>query len=213
MGANPHLANSGWSDQWGLPRGVADLRAGLRSCGVGSTWTDTAGANENLPINCISWLELFAFCAWEKKRLPTFVERQYAASGGSKLAYLPWSINLADRAVSEERAVYDWGSTAPRMPSEVIMKPAGQGVWGQLDLAGNVAEWTLDRFPPTPEFINAPCQDCADLAERTPDLRVVTGGSFVSTTAAELANSTLSGQAPDYRDVTIGGRCAASLVQ
>jgi len=30
-----------------------------------TTWTDTAGSNENQPVNCLDWYTAFAFCAWD----------------------------------------------------------------------------------------------------------------------------------------------------
>src|SRR5580693_3178198 len=30
-----------------------------------STWTEAAGTQENLPINCVNWYEAYAFCIWD----------------------------------------------------------------------------------------------------------------------------------------------------
>ncbi|WP_437529260.1 SUMF1/EgtB/PvdO family nonheme iron enzyme [Sorangium sp. So ce726] len=46
------------------------------------TWTDAPAANEDKPIVCATWLELFASCAWYGGRLPTQAEMNYAAAGG-----------------------------------------------------------------------------------------------------------------------------------
>lgn len=40
-------------------RSALELRATVQS------WTEVPGSNESLPINCITWLEAMAFCAWD----------------------------------------------------------------------------------------------------------------------------------------------------
>jgi hypothetical protein len=59
------------------------------------TWTDSVGANENLPLNCENWYEAYAFCIWDGGFLPSDAELEYGAAGGS------------------EQGPYLWGSTAP----------------------------------------------------------------------------------------------------
>jgi len=44
--------------------------------------TNTAGAQENLPINCVNWYEAYAFCIWDGGFLPSAAEWEYAAAGG-----------------------------------------------------------------------------------------------------------------------------------
>jgi formylglycine-generating enzyme required for sulfatase activity len=210
VAANAHVAGSGWDDRWTLPATAGELAAGLRSCGAASSWTDAPGLNENRPINCVSWFELFAFCAWDGRRLPTFNEHQYAANGGDRQGFYPWSTGPGDRVLSSSLAVYSWGDGASQMPLEVGSKPKGASRWGQLDLAGNVAEWVLDRFPPSVDYMKAPCVNCADLAERLPDARAVVGGSYATIAALELANTALLGQSPTFRHASIGGRCATN---
>ena len=45
-----------------------------------STWTASAGSQENLPINCVNWWESYAFCIWDGGFLPSEAEWEYAAA-------------------------------------------------------------------------------------------------------------------------------------
>jgi len=81
-GAAPSLAvaESGWQPEWNavLPTSKEQLEADV-SCSTNphgatpleATWTHAPGANESLPINCITWYEAFAFCVWDGGFLPT----------------------------------------------------------------------------------------------------------------------------------------------
>jgi formylglycine-generating enzyme required for sulfatase activity len=51
----------------------------------------------------------------------------------------------------------------------------GVGLWGQMDLTGNVYEWTLDYEP---SFIALPCVDCSITSGGAQ--RGIRGGAFDS---------------------------------
>lgn len=165
-------------------------------CGAQQSWTDSAGANESLPINCITWTEASAFCAWDLGRLPTEAEWNYAAAGGSEQRVYPWSSPATDQTLDSFHASY--GSAL----SPVGSKPAGDGRWGQADLAGNVAEWTADWFA---EPYTNPCLDCTNT---TPTTARSHRGGGIGAAATSLPVSARRAAAPGYRSVAIGVRCA-----
>jgi formylglycine-generating enzyme required for sulfatase activity len=116
------------------------------------------------PINCVNFTEAQKFCAWIGGRLPSPEEFEFASKGGEGRIH-PWGnepldvtrANFCDKqclAVSPDakgwaRADLDdgWGGTAP--PGSY---PRGASKWGQLDLAGNVWEWTTGLSDGKREF-------------------------------------------------------------
>jgi len=160
-GAHPWIAGSGWDSRWNatLPRDTAGLKAAMRCPAIAyQTWTDTAGSNETMPQNCLDWYTAFAFCAWDGGRLPTEAEWNYAASGGSEHRYYPWSNPPSSTTIDDSYAVYCSGYCS--IQNVGSRSPKGDGKWGQTDLAGNLWEWTLDRY--VSPFL-MPCNNCADL--------------------------------------------------
>lgn len=157
------------------------------------TWTDAVGANESLPINCITWTEANAFCAWDGGRLPTEAEWNYAAAGGSEQREYPWgSAPYDDAHANTGNALAVVGS-----------RPMGDGRWGHADLSGNVAEWTLDWY--ADPYVN-PCVDCANT---TPGVaRVYRGGGVGTMGTVPLTASSRRSAAPTNRSPAIGVRCA-----
>jgi formylglycine-generating enzyme required for sulfatase activity len=174
------------------------------------TWTASAGSNENLPMNCINWYEAEAFCIWDGGFLPSEAEWEYAAAGGWQQREYPWG--STDPGAGNEYAIYDCdypdGETGCVESDHVVnVAPVGTategvGLWGQLDLAGEVGEWTLDFQ----ETYQNPCMDCGNLTFG--GVRVVRSGSYRM--PADLLISTYRGlgYAASSRLAQVGFRCA-----
>ncbi len=193
-------------------------------CSDRDTWTPSAGANENLPLDCVNWYEAYAFCIWDGGFLPSEAEWEYATVGGSQQRRYPWGPTDPGRA--NQYAIYDCyyptgeeGGVDSCNTGGATIAPVGTamlggGLWGQVDLVGNLQEWTLD-------YSNAgfpdPCTDCVSLPPFQESFRFLGGGSFVSNEASSLSpssfaaewamNEILGGDSGE-RDFTDGFRCA-----
>jgi formylglycine-generating enzyme len=160
---------------------VAPTDANL-GCSAGSgTWTAAPGDGEDLPITCVNAFEAYAFCIWDGGFLPSETEWEYAAAGGSEQREYPWG--TADPGSDDEYAVYAFHyqggpNGGPIAPVGTATK--GAGSWGQLDLVGEVFEWTLDYWDDEATFPD-PCDDCARLTP-TPH-RSAHGGDFGADTS------------------------------
>lgn len=203
-GAHPRIEGSGWDPAWDilLPADADALRTSVQCDPNFRTWTDEPGDNEALPINCVSWYVAFAFCAWDEGRLPTEAEWNYAAAGGNEQRTYPWG----DDEPGPSLAAFGCDtSTTVCAPPRVGSTPAGDGKWGQSDLAGSLSEWVLDYHatpPPT-------CDDCALLKDEGFG-REGRGGDFTHP-ADQLAVTSRIGFLPESRESFLGFRCARDV--
>jgi formylglycine-generating enzyme len=211
-GAHPRIGGSGWDPSWNprLVTNTAALTAAVLCNPTYRTWTDAPGANETRPMNCVTWYEAMAFCAWDGGALPTEAEWNYAATGGDQQRASPWSSPPSSLTADGSHASYLNGANClgDGLPGcaltdlvPVGTKPAGDGRWGQSELVGNVSEWLLDWFGLYP----TPCADCADLAVASE--RVVRGGSF-GQAAFYMRMLSRSAVDPASRSHGTGIRCA-----
>ncbi|MGD0679443.1 MAG: SUMF1/EgtB/PvdO family nonheme iron enzyme [Polyangiaceae bacterium] len=174
------------------------------------TWTNPAGTQENLPITCVSWQWAYAFCIWDGGFLPSEAEWGYVAAGGSQQREYPWG--SAAPGMGSQYAVQD-PEGLPTALASVGTAPLGAAYWGQLDMAGQVAEWVLDTLlgvdaggggmEAAPYF--NPCTNCAYL-ETGPLLDPRTRGgslSLFSATRLDVPVPNAGGGQP-----SIGFRCA-----
>ncbi|MGA7118806.1 MAG: formylglycine-generating enzyme family protein, partial [Polyangiaceae bacterium] len=149
---------------------VAPTDTNLGYCTPSSTWTSTASTQETLPIDCVNWYEAYAFCIWDGGFLPSEAEWEYAAAGGSQQREYPWgstdpgtSSQYAIYGDSQNNCYYPTGSLATcggvENNAPVGTAKLGAGLWGQVDLAGNVFQWNLDWYA---AYVD-PCTDCADM--------------------------------------------------
>jgi sulfatase modifying factor 1 len=224
QGAN----EAGWDTSWNATLSTtADAWNTALACDpVAQTWTSTAGANEDLPANCMTWYEAYAFCIWDGGFLPSEAEWNYAASGGAEQRVYPWSVPATSATIDCSHANYygammgtdscvspdidatdDFTGMTNAVGSE---SPEGDGKWGQSDLAGNVFEWNLDWYAP---YV-VPCSNCASLTDASMDdasttaaTRVIRGGAF-DNQATFLLASVRKSYGPASRTSSVGARCA-----
>jgi formylglycine-generating enzyme required for sulfatase activity len=182
LGGHPRIADSGWRDAFTaeLPATGAALADRWASCALSEFGTFAAEADgrasARVPLNCATWYEAFAFCAWDGGRLPTLAELQYSATGGAEGRTYPWGDAPPPNL---ERASFGCGGSVVDRPEclaapsvEVGRHPLGRGRFGQDDLAGSMAEWALDGAP----TITESCSDCASLIDGS--VRTLRGGSW-----------------------------------
>ena len=201
-GANPAIASSGWDSGWNtsLPTDQAGLLDNV-TCSTGyETWTDTAGANELYPMNCVSWYEAFAFCIWDGGRLPTEAEWEYAAAGGDENRLYPWGDNVTEPLPAN----YLEPDGSPFIA--VGSCSGGNGRWGHADLAGSMWEWVLDWYA-TDYYTTtrSGCSDCANLTAAS--YRVGRGGDWYDA-ADYLRAADRDFNSPSGHSSVIGWRCS-----
>ena len=212
-GANPYIANSGWDPTWNTSLDATDaaMTAALK-CDANQTWTDSAGAGENRPITCMNWYEAMAFCAWDGGFLPTEAEWNYAASGGTDQRAYPWSNPAGSLTLDATYASYYDGTTCTGDTMvagcsaldlvAVGTHAAGDGKFGQSDLAGNAWQLLYDVY--AFNYSN-PCNDCANL---TGTGRVLRGGYYLDVSVAIRTSNREPTNTDLERDGIVGFRCA-----
>jgi len=210
-GAHPKIMGSGWQSLWdaSLPKDkTALINEIITNCNhppdpYFPVWNQP-GMNENKPMNCIDWYVSFAFCAWDKGRLPTNAELSYAESGGSEQRKYPWGATDPDG----NYAVYNCGGD--NNPATCVFadlldmgsrSPTGDGKYKQADLGGSVWEWVLDSF----DTYQSPCTDCATLGPSGE--RTMRGGGWGSNFAM-IDSASPNWPLPTNEGDALGVRCA-----
>lgn len=144
------------------------------------------------PVTTVAPAEALQFCRFFGGRLPTADEWLYAAAGPKNRRF-PWGeTGLVCRRVAfglAEGPCAEGGTT----PEVVGSRPDGRTPEGLFDMAGNVAEWTLE----------APLKDSRGRPEFA-----ARGGSFRSRVATELKSWSM--EMTDRPAPHIGFRCAYS---
>lgn len=129
-------------------------------------WTWTIGANwrhpngpestiegkDDLPVVHIAWEDAAAYAKWANKRLPTEAEWERAARFGHDGERFTWGEML----LPDDRHMANiWQGTFPHLNTGddghlgvAPVKSYPPNDLGLYDMAGNVWEWTADRFRP-----------------------------------------------------------------
>ncbi|MEQ9504112.1 MAG: SUMF1/EgtB/PvdO family nonheme iron enzyme [Deltaproteobacteria bacterium] len=97
-------------------------------------WKSQASA-EAYAVNCVTWDEAGAYCAWIGGRLPTSDEWYAEASNGGARVY-PWGDDPAGCGTVASAECQGFRA--------VCSFATGNSVSGLCDMAGSLAEWTAD---------------------------------------------------------------------
>ncbi len=190
-----YWTSAGWSWLVGMWPSAANRKP--------ERWDDPIYNSPAQPVVGISWHEAVAYCNWRSTqegltvaynlsngsiittadgyRLPTLVEREYAAAkgdSGSSERIWPWGDTMPDssRAVFSTTATMAVGSKSP----------AGDTPQGLVDMSGNAVEWCSDNgWVPDDDAVDA--YQCFDINGATP--MIMRGGAYSSAGSDELRNS------------------------
>jgi formylglycine-generating enzyme required for sulfatase activity len=208
-GAHPELPDSGWSSAFdaSLPASAAELERDVRSCNtVPLSTLDIPNGASRAPLNCVTWFEAAAFCAWDDARLPTYAEWYYAAAGGALDRTYPWG---DEPTPSRAYALFGCtlGMERPECTASYVLPvgshPNGAGLFEQHDLAGSMTEWLIDSAS---SVVTQGCStDCVTVSDA--DGRYWGGGSWLDN-ETNLTNENAAIIDPTWRMPFVGLRCA-----
>jgi len=170
----------------------------------------TDNSNDDKPINCVGWYDALVFCLNDSgKRLPTDAEWELVATGAQNRLF-PWSPPDTEddplTSVTCDNALF--GGTCTPAASGSTSTLWGLSRWGARNMAGSLAEWTLDAPSPSLSvFVAGTLDPFYDVATST--TRMTRGGSWISTGAGLLraASRPASGSNALTNDAQIGFRC------
>jgi formylglycine-generating enzyme required for sulfatase activity len=147
---------------------------------------------DDVPVVNVTWDEAVAFCSAFAGRLPTEVEWEYAARGGSKNA-----------RYGEIDAVAWYAGNSDKKAHPVSVK--APNAFGLYDMLGNVWEWNADVFQ------SRLATGGEDATQQGPDvMRSLRGGSWRNK-ARQIRVSNRGRLAPDDREDDDGYRCVREV--
>lgn len=138
-----------------------------------------AAGEDLLPAETIGWSEAIELLARVGLDLPTESQWEHAVRAGSDARFFCGR----EAACLTDKVQAGWFADGKPLHAEGELHPisivrGASNTWGFVHVAGNVAEWVLDPYRPTLAGARRPGDGLAVALDV--DLRVVRGGSFVS---------------------------------
>ncbi len=146
-----------------------------------------------MPAHNVSWEQANRFCEKIGGRLPTEAEWEFAARSGGNGSFV-WEEQKNARPF--EFAIF-------RAESPARVASAKPNAFGIFDVAGNVAEWTLDTYSPLSFYVESENPSGSFLGYE----RVFKGGSWKSASEKDLDLTARKVEDPRYWSNFIGFRC------
>lgn len=147
----------------------------------------------------VRYPDAVAYCARQRKRLPTEAEWEYAARAGTKTEN-PWGNgNMND---------YVWHvANSSRVPHPVGTKKPN--AWGVHDMLGGVWEWTSDWYSPS-YYQHSPQNNPKGPKDRKSH-HVIRGGSWTDDKPYIRVGNRQPGMADATESFLVGVRCVKSI--
>lgn len=167
---------------------------------------------EGYPVVCVTWYQADRFCAWNKKRLCSESEWEYAARGDAPGVY-PWDVdavnptptceqtNIISVSVSSDLAGCDGGITMPATP---VGDLPDTSPFGAYYMAGNAWEWTADFYRDS--YAGAPV-DGSVWANPLGGRRVARGGRPDFENPTDVRLDRRFAEFPPFASDSLGFRC------
>jgi formylglycine-generating enzyme required for sulfatase activity len=139
------------------------------------------GGRERHPVTHVSYSDAVAYADWAGKSIPSEVEWEYAARGGLEQAVFTWGDEFAPKGrmmANTWQGEFPWQNL--RLDRYEGTSPVGKfppNGFGLYDMAGNVWEWTVDRFEQ--QAIGSCCAPQRDDAGERYPRHVIKGGSHL----------------------------------